>query len=181
MKFFSLSVAVVLQLAIGTEIVHAAAPAPAPTPDSGVSVNGLVISHIVPVGEYNMTYWIAAPGTVAAARELSAKACGTNDVACSTIAIASTPICSQLVNSLNTGTSIANSPRSICLGQSNNQCCVSWSQAVGTMPESDLFNAARDTFGQCWNADFGSGLARNVLLNGVCVTQCLSNRPNGCS
>ncbi|KAJ7065702.1 hypothetical protein C8F01DRAFT_1351704 [Mycena amicta] len=180
MKIFSLSLAVVLQLAIGTEIVHAAAAAPAPTPDSGVSVNGLVISHIVPVGEYNMTYWIDAPGTVAA-RELSAKACGTNDVTCSTSHVASSNICSQLVSGLDTSVAIGNSPRSICLGQSNNQCCVSWSQAVGTMPESDLFNAARDTFNQCWNTAFGSGLARNVLLNGFCVTQCLSNRPNGCS
>ncbi|KAJ7053781.1 hypothetical protein C8F01DRAFT_1375026 [Mycena amicta] len=177
--FFKLTVAAVLQLAIARDIVHAAA-APAPTPDSGVSAAGLVISHIVPMGEYNLTYWVDAPGTVAA-RGLDARACGTNDVTCSTANTASTPICSQLVNGLDTGTSIGNSPRSICLGQSNNQCCVSWSVAVGTIPEDDLFPAAQKTFNTCWSADFGSGLARNVDLNGVCVTQCLSNRPDGCA
>lgn len=175
MKIFNLSVAAVLQLAIATGIVHAA-----PAPDNGVS--GLVISHIVPVGEYNMTYWVDAPGTgTVAARALSARACGTNDVTCSGSNLASTNICSQLVNSLNTGISIGNSPRSICLGQSNNQCCVSWSGAVGTMPESNLVNAANKIFGTCWSPTNGSGLARNVILNNICVTECLSNRPDGCS
>ncbi|KAJ7056269.1 hypothetical protein C8F01DRAFT_367600 [Mycena amicta] len=182
MKFFKLAVAAVLQLAIARDIVHAAAAAaPAPTPDAGVSVAGLVISHIVPVGEYNKTYWVDAPGTVVVSG-LNARACGTNNVTCSTAHTASTSICSQLVNSLDTGTSIGNSPRSICLGQSSsNQCCVSWSAAVGTMPESDLFSAAQKTFNGCWSAVSGSGLARNVNLDGVCVTQCLSNRPDGCA
>ncbi|KAJ7700469.1 hypothetical protein B0H17DRAFT_1047299, partial [Mycena rosella] len=171
MKFFNLSIAAVLPLAIATGIVHAA-----PAPDNGVT--GLVISHIVPVGEYNMTYWVDAPGTgTVAARTLSARACGTNDVTCSGSHLASTNVCTQLINSLNTGISIGNSPRSICLGQSNNQCCVSWSGGVGTMPESDLVNAAKNIFGTCFSATNGSGLARNVLLNNICVTQCLSNRP----
>lgn len=175
MKIFNLSVAAVLQLAIATGIVHAA-----PAPDNGVS--GLVISHVVPVGEYNMTYWVDAPGNgTVAARALSARACGTNDVTCSGSHLASTDICSQLVNSLNTGISIGNSPRSICLGQSNNQCCVSWSGAVGTMPESNLVNAANKIFATCWSPTNGSGLARNVILNNICVTECLSNRPDGCS
>lgn len=175
MKIFNLSVAAVLQLAIATGIVHAA-----PAPDNGVS--GLVISHVVPVGEYNMTYWVDAPGNgTVAARALSARACGTNDVTCSGSNLASTNICSQLVNSLNTGISIGNSPRSICLGQSNNQCCVSWSGAVGTMPESNLVNAANKIFATCWSPTNGSGLARNVILNNICVTECLSNRPDGCS
>ncbi|KAJ6523039.1 hypothetical protein B0H19DRAFT_1277121 [Mycena capillaripes] len=144
---------------MATGIVHGA-----PAPDNGGS--GLVISHIVPVGEYNMTYWVDAPaaGTVAS-RALSARACGTKD----------------LVNSLNTGASIGNSPHSICLGQSNNQCCVSWSGPAGTMTESNLVNAANKIFGTYWSPTNGSGLARNVILNNICVTECLSNRPDGCS
>ncbi|KAJ6522996.1 hypothetical protein B0H19DRAFT_973047, partial [Mycena capillaripes] len=109
------------------------------------------------------------------------RACGTNDVTCSGSHLASTDICRQLVNSLNTGTSIGNSPRSICLGQSNNQCCVSWSRPAGTMTESNLVNAANKIFGTCWSPTNGSGLARNVILNNICVTECLSNRPDGCS
>ncbi|KAJ6523066.1 hypothetical protein B0H19DRAFT_1269185 [Mycena capillaripes] len=175
MKLFNLPLVAVLQLAIATRTVYGA-----PAPDNGVS--GLIISHIVPVGEYNMTYWVDAQttGTVAS-RVLSASACGSNDVTCSGSHLANTDICRQLVNSLNTGTSIGNSPRSICLGQSNNQCCVSWSGAVGTMPESNLVNAANRIFGTCWSPTNGSGLARSVILNNICVTECLSNRPDGCS
>ncbi|KAJ7700476.1 hypothetical protein B0H17DRAFT_925619 [Mycena rosella] len=127
-----------------------------------------------------MTYWVDAPGTgTVADRALSARACGTNNVTCSGSHLVSTGICRQLVDNLNTGTSIGNSPCAICLGQSNNQCCVSWSKAVGTMPESDLVNAAK-TFSTCWSPTNRSGLARNVILNNICVDRCLSNRPNGC-
>ncbi|KAJ6482350.1 hypothetical protein DFH09DRAFT_950213 [Mycena vulgaris] len=175
MQFFSLSIATILQLTLAAGLVHAA-----PTTDDGV--HGLVISHVVPVGEYNLTYWVDAPGTGSVtARSLSARACGTNDVTCSGSHLASTPICRQLLSTLNSSNNIGNSPRSICIGQSNNQCCVSWSGAVGTMKESNLVNAANNIFDRCWSATSGSGLARNVILNNICVTECLSNRPDGCS
>ncbi|KAJ7302167.1 hypothetical protein DFH08DRAFT_93687 [Mycena albidolilacea] len=87
----------------------------------------------------------------------------------------------QLVNNLNSGeVTLADSPRAVCPGQGGNQCYVSWNTAVGSMPEAFLFNAANKIFGTCFSPTFGSGFARNVVLNGGCVTECLSNRPNGC-
>ncbi|KAJ7609300.1 hypothetical protein B0H17DRAFT_888983, partial [Mycena rosella] len=106
---------------------------------------------------------------------------GTNDVTCSGSHTADIGVCTQLVNSLNTGTIIGDSPRSICLGQNGNQCCVSWSAAVGSMPQSDLFSAANKILPACVSGSSVSGLARNVNLNGGCVTGCLSNRATGCS
>ncbi|KAJ7055130.1 hypothetical protein C8F01DRAFT_994619 [Mycena amicta] len=127
-----------------------------------------------------MTFWVDAPGTVAAGG-LSARACATDNLTCATDNVANTVICRQLINSLDGSISVGNAPRSICLGQSNNQCCISWSAAVGTLTENLLVNAAVKTFGECWNMQFGSRLARNVLLNDFCVTQYLSNRPDGCN
>ncbi|KAJ6473511.1 hypothetical protein DFH09DRAFT_1007487 [Mycena vulgaris] len=169
---FTLSIAAVLQLVAAAGLVHAAPAAESDYP--------LVISHIIPVGEYNMTYWIDGPGTVAA-RSLVPRQCGSNDVTCSGGHSANSGVCQQLLNSLNVGTTIGNSPRSICLGQGSNQCCVAWSGAVGDMTESNLSSPANKIFSTCFSATSGSGLARNVDLNGNCVTECLSNRPTGCS
>ncbi|KAJ6604176.1 hypothetical protein DFH09DRAFT_1018105 [Mycena vulgaris] len=176
MQFSKLSVAAVLALAVG--IVHAA-------PATDEKYPGLVISKVVPMGEYTLTYWSDAPGT-SAADALAVRApipcSGNNDVTCSGSHKGDSGICNQLVNTLNnnSGTVIGNSPRSICLGQGNNQCCVSWSSPVGSMPQGDLYNAARKVFTTCYGSTI-SGLARNVNLNGGCVTECLSNRPTGCS
>ncbi|KAJ7693545.1 hypothetical protein B0H17DRAFT_932886 [Mycena rosella] len=134
------------------------------------------------MGEYNLTYWSDAPGSAKRDAFLEARQCsGTNDVTCSGSHTADFGVCTQLVNSLNTGTIIGDSPRSICLGQNGNQCCVSWSAAVGSMPQSDLFSAANKILPACVSGSSVSGLARNVNLNGGCVTECLSNRATGCS
>ncbi|KAJ7124594.1 hypothetical protein C8R43DRAFT_1147261 [Mycena crocata] len=175
MHFPSLTIAAVLALA--TAIVHAAPAADDTYP--------LVISVVVPAGQYNLTYWSDAPGT-SSADALAARApvpcSGTNDVTCSGSHQADSNICSQLVNQLssNSGHVVADSPRAICLGQGGNQCCVSWSGAVGNMPQGDLFNAANKIFNNCFGSSI-SGVARNVALNGGCVTECLSNRADGCS
>ncbi|KAJ7102395.1 hypothetical protein B0H15DRAFT_329278 [Mycena belliarum] len=174
MQFSKLPIAAVLALAAA--FVHAAPPETYP---------GLVVSKVVPMGEYTLTYWSDAPGTIAG-DALGARApipcSGNNDVTCSGSHKAESGICNQLVNSLhsNSGTVIGDSPRSICLGQGGNQCCVSWSAAVGSLPQGDLFDAAKKIFSSCFGATI-SGLARNVNLNGGCVTECLSNRPTGCS
>ncbi|KAK6981602.1 hypothetical protein R3P38DRAFT_3113786 [Favolaschia claudopus] len=141
----------------------------------------LIISSIVPLGEHNLTVWSESSAPPDPIAEPAAVACGTNDVTCSGGHKATSSICNQLINQLsaNGGTVIGNSPRSICLGQGGNQCCVSWSAAVGNMPQGDLFNAANKVFHSCFGTTI-SGLARNVELNGGCVTQCLSNRPTGC-
>ncbi|KAJ7785026.1 hypothetical protein DFH07DRAFT_907688 [Mycena maculata] len=160
----------VLALAIG--LVHA-------TPAVN-SIDQLVIASTTAVGEYNLTIWIDAPGaSTAAPAAVDARACGSNNVVCDTNNKADASLCSALIGQLDSSTTIANSPRSICLGQSGNECCVSWSKAVGNMPESDLVNAARDVYNGCFSGAI-SGEAKNVDLNGVCVTQCLSNRPTEC-
>jgi hypothetical protein len=48
------------------------------------------------------------------------------------------------------------------------------------IPQGDLFNAQNKVYRDCFGGTI-SGLARNVNLNGGCVTECLSNRPDGCS
>ncbi|KAJ7102402.1 hypothetical protein B0H15DRAFT_329458 [Mycena belliarum] len=174
MQFSHLSVAAVLALVAG--LVYAA-----PTESDGE----LFISKIIPMGEYNLTIWSDVPGTTPAnAFDVRAPVpcSGNNDVTCSGSHQANSGICNQLVNQLNSnsGVVIGDSPRSICLGQSGNQCCVSWSAAVGSMPQGDLFNAAKKIFSTCFGDNI-SGLARNVNLNGGCVTECLSNRATGCS
>ncbi|KAJ7114957.1 hypothetical protein C8R44DRAFT_536142, partial [Mycena epipterygia] len=108
---------------------------------------------------------------------------GSNDVTYSSSHTGNSGICRQLINGLesNSGNVIGNSPRSICLGQGGgNECCVSWSAAVGPIPQGDLFSAANKVFESCGGTAV-SGLARNVNLNGNCVTECVSNRADGCS
>ncbi|KAF8175969.1 hypothetical protein K438DRAFT_1979475 [Mycena galopus ATCC 62051] len=170
MQIFNPSFIAVLALAIG--LVHA-------TPAVNTT-DQLVIASTTPVGEYNLTIWIDAPGAATAApAAVAGRACGTNNVVCDTKNKADAALCAALIAQLDSSTTIGNSPRSICLGQGGNQCCVSWSKAVGNMPESDLVNAARDIYNGCFSGSI-SGEANNVNLNGVCVTQCLSNRATEC-
>ncbi|KAJ7171826.1 hypothetical protein C8R43DRAFT_26565 [Mycena crocata] len=173
------SIATILALGLTTRLGVCAAPTDGTYP--------LVISRVVPAGAYNLTYWNDGPADSAAnafvAPLLDPSACGTNDVACSNIDAATNSVCSQLINVLaaDAGNLLAADPRAICLGQLGNQCCVSWSGSVGTIPQGALFPVASKIFDTCFNAATGiSGLARNVVLNGGCVTECLSNFPNGC-
>ncbi|KAJ7736474.1 hypothetical protein B0H16DRAFT_1326569 [Mycena metata] len=92
-------------------------------------------------------------------------------------------ICQELVNNLaaNPRNNVGDLPRAVCLGQSRNECCVSWSAGVGNIPQGDLSSAASQVLGGCTEGLVVSGLARNVQLGGKCVTECLSNRVDGCS
>ncbi|KAH6630622.1 hypothetical protein B0J18DRAFT_364340 [Chaetomium sp. MPI-SDFR-AT-0129] len=110
--------------------------------------------------------------------------CGTNDVKCSGSHKASNGVCQALLSALkaNGGNTVSRSPRAVCQGQNNNQCCASWSVEVdGNLLYGDLYDAANKVIGQCNSGGSVSGLARNVNLAGTCATQCLSNRANGCS
>ncbi|KAJ6473347.1 hypothetical protein C8R47DRAFT_1053805 [Mycena vitilis] len=168
--FFKPTVAL-LALAVG--LVHGI-----PSADN---THPLVIAQVIPAGNYTLTYWSEAAGAPNVARA-PVPCSGTNDVTCSGSHKADSNLCSQLVGGLNSngGHVVGNSPRAICLGQGGNECCVSWSQAVGNMPQIDLYNAANKVFHTCIGSTI-SGLARNVNLQGGCVTECLSNRANGCS
>ncbi|KAJ7694408.1 hypothetical protein B0H17DRAFT_980823 [Mycena rosella] len=174
MHFSNLPIVAVLALAAG--LVTSA-----PTAD-----NLLTISHVVAVGEYNLTYWTDAPVTPIAARAPAPRACtGATDVTCSGSHAASPTLCTQLIATVNanSGNIIGDAPRAVCLGQSSNQCCISWSDAVGPMLQGALAPAATKVFDVCFadSALLESGLDRDVILNGGCVTQCLSNRPGGCT
>ncbi|KAJ7505963.1 hypothetical protein B0H11DRAFT_1850562 [Mycena galericulata] len=113
---------------------------------------------------------------------LEKRQCGSNAVTCSGSNTADVNSCRQLISSLrsNAGQGLGTSPRSICTTQNGNQCCVSWANAVSGLTQGNLVNAAQDVLNTCAGSTV-SGLTRNTNLNGVCTTQCLSNRATGCS
>ncbi|EJD50783.1 hypothetical protein AURDEDRAFT_47322, partial [Auricularia subglabra TFB-10046 SS5] len=117
-----------------------------------------------------------------AARGLTERACGTNNVQCSGSNVPNRQACSNLIASLNTngGTGVGNSPRSICQTTNGNQCCVSWADVASGLTEGELVPAANAVFNGCV-VNGQSGVSRNTDLNGVCTTQCLSDRATGCS
>ncbi|KAJ7613212.1 hypothetical protein FB45DRAFT_759295 [Roridomyces roridus] len=108
--------------------------------------------------------------------------CGTNNVTCSGSHTADRNACLQLVGSLsaNSGQGVGVAPRSICQTVNGNQCCVSWANPVSGLTQGQLVNSANDVLNDCSGNDI-SGLTRNTNLNGICTTQCLSNRPSGCA
>jgi hypothetical protein len=50
---------------------------------------------------------------------------------------------------------------------------------IGSVRESDLYNPTRESLVRCV-AEANSGRAVDVAMNGHCLSQGLSNRPNGC-
>ncbi|KAE8154457.1 hypothetical protein BDV25DRAFT_109543 [Aspergillus avenaceus] len=112
---------------------------------------------------------------------VSIQACGSNDVTCYSSNRAGTGLCSSLIRQLNSPAPVNTSPRAVCFGQSGNQCCTSWSAASSNLYHWDLISAAQKIQNSCFDDFSGSGLARNVNLGGVCVTQCLSGRATGCN
>ena len=98
----------------------------------------------------------------------------------SSLAVEVTNTCASLLTAIqHSGAVLGSSPRSLCLSQGGNQCCVSWSGDIGSITESDLFNAAEVMFNTCIGDNI-SGWANDVSINRQCLSQCLSNRPNGC-
>ena len=127
-------------------------------------------------------YGLAGGANETVAARLVERACGTNNVQCFGSHVPNRQSCQNLINSLNanSGSSVGNSPRSICQTTNANQCCVSWANNAPGLVEGDLVNAAVKTYNQCVTSGL-SGLTRNTNLHGVCTTQCLSNRATGCS
>ncbi|KAJ6522727.1 hypothetical protein B0H19DRAFT_973239, partial [Mycena capillaripes] len=110
----------------------------------------------------------------------------TNDVTCSSSHAASAAVCTELLNTIraNPNGVIGSSPRAVCLGHgSATECCTSWSQDVDAMLQGALLAAANKVYSVCFapSNTNESGPARHVALNGGCLTQCLSNRPTGCT
>ncbi|KAF7317784.1 hypothetical protein MKEN_00866200 [Mycena kentingensis (nom. inval.)] len=154
---------------------------PAPTTDGELV---LLSTEETPTG--TITIWgIPEDGTVVAARDpeaLEKRQCGTNNVTCSGDHTADRNACNQLVSSLsaNSGQGVGTSPRSICQTVNGNQCCVSWANPVNGLTQGNLVPGAQAVLNGCGGNSI-SGLTRNTNLNGICTTQCLSNRATGCS
>lgn len=112
----------------------------------------------------------------------SALSCGSNDVSCSSNHVSDPAVCTALIGELSNDPNhfLGNSPRSVCVEEFDVVCCISWSVAVRVLPKGDLTNAANKISSACKGSSI-SGLARNVNLNGQCVTECLSNHHDGCS
>jgi hypothetical protein len=133
-----------------------------------------------------LTVWGEAPGYKKprdTSDRLVARACFTGSPICSTNVAPSAGSCNQLIQSLtqNSGNILGDAPRSICLSQNGVQCCISWADVVENVTEGILLASAQTVQNQCVINRASSGLQRNVNLNGICTTQCLSNRPGGCT
>jgi hypothetical protein len=115
--------------------------------------------------------------------------CGSNSVGCdfaNNRAIAG--ICGKLMDVMgapeNRDRLISQTLSSQCFTatniQNNNRCCIAWSQRVGGIRSHYLFNAASTMLNRCTRNDLISAWATDVDLAGYCMTQCTSNRPDGC-
>lgn len=112
--------------------------------------------------------------------------CGANTVRCSASNRARTGICGRLFDILGGTPGRPLPPAShYCWTDvhvtSNNRCCFSWSRRVTSTVTRSLFPAANKIMRQCQVNALVSGWSPDVNLGGVCVRQCLSNRPGGCN
>ncbi|KAK4039415.1 hypothetical protein C8A01DRAFT_36625 [Parachaetomium inaequale] len=107
--------------------------------------------------------------------------CGSNTIHCSGSNVPALNTCQDLVARIRTSSNVLNSsPRSICLSRSGRSCCISWATDIGAVHESDLWSAAKKTMDQCV-PEGNSGRATDVLINGRCLDQCLSDRATHCT
>ncbi len=116
-------------------------------------------------------------------RDVSARdaGCGTNTIKCAGSHAYDGALCQQLIASLNTNIPVSSSPRAVCLGQGSDQCCISWSKVTfWGIVEKDLLPSVQRVYKECGSGFSNSGQEWNVLLDGTCLSQCLSNRPDGC-
>ncbi|KAF7350039.1 hypothetical protein MVEN_01305600 [Mycena venus] len=142
----------------------------------------LVVLSTQETANGTITIWGYSDGASKRADTLEKRQCGGNAITCSGSHTADINSCRQLISSLssNSGSGVGTSPRSICTTQNGNQCCVSWADAVSGLTQGDLVDAAQEILNDCGGSSV-SGLSRDTDLNGVCTTQCLSNRADGCT
>jgi hypothetical protein len=134
------------------------------------------------VGNETLTWFGAASPSVSTRSSITPLdvGCGTNTIKCSDGHAYYGPTCQTLIYTLRSDYYLSQSPRAVCLGQGDRQCCISWSKEFKVAPrQTDLAPAAEDTLSQCGMIG-KSGQEWNVMLGQVCVSQCLSNRPGGC-
>lgn len=150
--------------------------------------SGLIIldQYAVPGG--NITIYGDDPNAVPAPLPFEDPAavqrrCGSNTIACFASWQAYLGPCSELISYMrdHPRNTLPTSPRSICMQTIGFQCCVSWANNVNNIELGFLEPAASKTYDTCRTSDsLVSGKAHDANLNGVCTTQCLSERPDGC-
>jgi len=131
----------------------------------------------------NLTMWANIHTLATEQRSLMPRACGTNDVTCDSRSnLANSALCGTLINNVK---NMAVSGNAICLTKGGNQCCITWGKSAvnggNAFPGTDLVPAATAIHNDCKTSGGVSGKAGNVLLESTCLTECLSNRPDGCS
>lgn len=116
---------------------------------------------------------------------MTERVCGTNDVECGRSYFAAEDHCNLLIGDIyDSDITLPKSPRSICRADRCGVCCISWANPVVDAVRNELVDAAEKVFESCVSKrhnHYVSGLTRNTLIGRTCTTQCLSNRPNGCS
>ncbi|KAK4031529.1 hypothetical protein C8A01DRAFT_42029 [Parachaetomium inaequale] len=99
--------------------------------------------------------------------------CGGNNIHCDYVGFrARADLCGHLMD-------ILGAPENRDLSMT--PCCISWSARVTGLKVNMLFGAAGPMLGQCARDNLVSARATDVDLNGSCVAQCMSNRPEGCA
>lgn len=137
--------------------------------------------------EGDQQYWLLTednlpPGNQERASEIISKQqlARRDNPVCSGSHQASTGDCSSLLAAISNDLSdLPASPQDIRY----NNCYVSWSKPVDTdgAVVAHLHNAALAIYNTCNSNNKVSGLKKNVNLNGVTLTECLSNRGTRCS
>ncbi|KAJ4390440.1 hypothetical protein N0V85_007222 [Neurospora sp. IMI 360204] len=166
-------------LAIGVFLASMASATPVPVP----AEDGLIIIEQTEIEDGTITWYGEESTPITARSPLSPelhKRCGSNAVTCSGSHKAYAPVCTNLINNLSTQ-SIPQSPRSVCLTQGGNQCCISWANVVQDAQFWYLQSAASKALNGCVSNSYVSGLTRDTLIGNTCTTQCLSDRASGCS
>ena len=186
------SIATALLSVLAIARLSLTAPAAEPASHSSLSVlenvpEGLAIAYTEQAGNYTIAYFVKDPtyieSYVAAVEQRAATACGQNLVQCGTNNKASSDACGAVLTQISriASTRAPLSPRQVCaINRDSRQCCISWSKEVANLQYGFLLPAAAKTFDECDKGTGVSGLARDVILNGVCMTQCLSDRGTGC-
>jgi hypothetical protein len=151
---------------------------------------GLTLTHQITTADGILSYYGTTPGSEISKRvpaplvSQNNKRCGTNQVSCSNENEGSIPVCHTLIAQVGgSGVVIGESTRSLCLSiNSQGTCCISWGNNAAFV-ESALVSGANAGLNTCSNyksAGYASAVVRDVLVNGVCIVQCLSNRAKGC-
>ncbi|KAK1763901.1 hypothetical protein QBC33DRAFT_622604 [Phialemonium atrogriseum] len=185
MMFGNAAAAFILTGMVGMKVAGHVLPRADTTPD------GLIVIDVSQDGNNTLTWYADVPGSEAkrsgleaAGAPLEARACGSVAVSCFGSNLADATNCANLISALRRDPfrQLSQSPRAVCLGQGGGECCVSWSKAVSGLEQGDLLNGANFVLQDCLKSgNRVSGLTRNVQLQSSCVTECLSNRPDGCS